>query len=223
MGAPRRKPLIRSRKRVEEEGEEEEEGGPAPALEEDSMSDASVMSDADDDADGEGSDDSEPDPPKQEEVMSNGHRAKPSVTGMQSSTAEAKSNPTPVTADTETMLSGLNISDPTDIEEVHFDEMAEQPEAKAPIRPAPAQSQDDFGEKRRKEHEEYRRKRDNDPAFVPNRGGFFMHDHRSSAPGQHGLRPFARGGIRGRGGVRGGPTAPGYVLSSRFRCRACPC
>ena len=78
-------------------------------------------------------------------------------------------------------------------------------------------SQDEGGEaltshvgKARREHEEYKRKRDGDPAFVPNRGGFFMHDHRSVAAGQNGFRPFGRG----RGRVRGGPTSSsfGYVL-----------
>ena len=61
----------------------------------------------------------------------------------------------------------------------------------------------------RREHEEYRRRRDADPAFVPNRGAFFMHDYRTAAPSGNGFRPFGRGrgGRGGRGGV-GGPHAP---------------
>ena len=211
MGAPRRKPLIRSRKRVEDEGEEEE-GVSAPALEEDSMSEGSVISYADDDADGEGSDDSEPEPPTQEEVMSNGHGEKPSVTGMQSSTNLPNSSLMPATGDTQAMMNGLNISDSAEVEDVHFDEMTEQPDTKAPVQEAPLQPQDSAGDKRRREHEEYRKKRNTDPAFVPNRGGFFMHDHRSSAPGQNGFRPFARGGTRGRGGFRGPVAASRYVI-----------
>lgn len=58
-------------------------------------------------------------------------------------------------------------------------------------------TQETVFEKRRREHEEYRKKRDADPAFVPNRGAFFMHDHRSGAGGANGFRPFGRG--RGRG------------------------
>ncbi|KAK6530135.1 hypothetical protein TWF694_003504 [Orbilia ellipsospora] len=53
-------------------------------------------------------------------------------------------------------------------------------------------------ERKRREAEEYRKKRDADPAFVPNRGAFFMHDHRSEAAGANGFRPFGRG--RGRNG-----------------------
>jgi hypothetical protein len=36
---------------------------------------------------------------------------------------------------------------------------------------------------------------------VPNRGSFFMHDHRHAGPAANGFRPYGRG--RGRGG-RGG-------------------
>jgi hypothetical protein len=62
-------------------------------------------------------------------------------------------------------------------------------------------------ERRRREHEEYKKKRDQDPAFVPNRGAFFMHDHRHAGPAANGFRPFGRGRGRGRAGI-GGPYAP---------------
>lgn len=55
-------------------------------------------------------------------------------------------------------------------------------------------------ERKRREHEEYRKKRDQDPAFVPNRGAFFMHDHRHAGPAANGFRPFGRGRGRGRAG-----------------------
>ncbi|KAI5811614.1 CASC3/Barentsz eIF4AIII binding-domain-containing protein [Peziza echinospora] len=55
-------------------------------------------------------------------------------------------------------------------------------------------------ERRRREHEEYKKKRDADPAFVPNRGAFFMHDSRHQG---NGFRPFGRG-RGGRGAFRGG-------------------
>ncbi|KAI5805862.1 CASC3/Barentsz eIF4AIII binding-domain-containing protein [Geopyxis carbonaria] len=57
-------------------------------------------------------------------------------------------------------------------------------------------------EKRRREHEEYKKKRAEDPAFVPNRGRFFMHDHRYDGTGSNGFRPYGPGG-RGRGGRHG--------------------
>ena len=53
-------------------------------------------------------------------------------------------------------------------------------------------------EKRRREHEEYRKRRDADPTFIPNRGAFYLHDHRHS----EGFRPFMRGGSRGGRGWR---------------------
>ncbi|KAI5851854.1 CASC3/Barentsz eIF4AIII binding-domain-containing protein, partial [Tricharina praecox] len=53
-------------------------------------------------------------------------------------------------------------------------------------------------ERRQREHEEYKKRRAEDPSFVPNRGRFFMHDSRDNAGG-NGFRPFGPGG-KGRGG-----------------------
>ncbi|RVD83924.1 uncharacterized protein DFL_005696 [Arthrobotrys flagrans] len=61
-------------------------------------------------------------------------------------------------------------------------------------------------ERKRREAEEYRKKRDADPAFVPNRGAFFMHDHRSESAGGNGFRPFGRG--RGRNGFNSFASSP---------------
>ncbi|KAI4765980.1 hypothetical protein E4T52_00340 [Aureobasidium sp. EXF-3400] len=57
-------------------------------------------------------------------------------------------------------------------------------------------------DRRRREHDDYRKKRDTDPTFIPNRGNFFMHDARTSD--QRGFGAYGRG--RGRG--RGIPQAP---------------
>ncbi len=64
-------------------------------------------------------------------------------------------------------------------------------------------------ERKRREHEEYKKQRDENPSFVPNRGAFFMHDHRHAGPAANGFRPFGRDnrGRGGRGGI-GGPFAP---------------
>ncbi|KAK6337369.1 hypothetical protein TWF730_002771 [Orbilia blumenaviensis] len=61
-------------------------------------------------------------------------------------------------------------------------------------------------ERKRREAEEYRKKRDADPAFVPNRGAFFMHDHRSESAGGNGFRPFGRG--RGRNAFNSFASSP---------------
>jgi len=42
-----------------------------------------------------------------------------------------------------------------------------------------------FAERKRREHEEYKKNRDSKPAFIPNRGAFFMHDQRSAFLGQN--------------------------------------
>ncbi|EPS45182.1 hypothetical protein H072_828 [Dactylellina haptotyla CBS 200.50] len=85
-------------------------------------------------------------------------------------------------------------------------------------------------ERKRREAEEYRKKRDADPAFVPNRGAFFMHDHRSESAGANGFRPFGRG--RGRNGFNGftryvisGLTAGimlGLILTTTTTCNSSP-
>lgn len=69
-------------------------------------------------------------------------------------------------------------------------------------------------DKKRREHEEYRKRRQEDPSFVPNRGRFFMHDHRDGT-GSNGFRPFGPGG-RGRGG-RFGYIHAGFMLG-RAQC-----
>lgn len=49
----------------------------------------------------------------------------------------------------------------------------------------------------RREHQEYIKQRNSNPAFVPNRGGFFLHDDRTAASSSPYGRPYQRG--RGRG------------------------
>ena len=212
MGAPRRKNLIASRRRLEDD--EEEEGSVAAGVEEDSSSEGSAISDADDDADAEGSDVTDAAMPKRSPVKrrtvvekhtdnTNGKVEGPPVV-VKKSTFDA------ATADTEAMMNGLRISGgPEEAEEVHFDDLERQPDIPQSHIPPPqdplvSDRTESLIDRRRREHEEYKKKRDADPAFVPNRGGFFMHDHRSAAPGQNGFRPT----IRGRGRARGGMSGP---------------
>lgn len=65
-------------------------------------------------------------------------------------------------------------------------------------------------QRRKRDHEAYKRQRDSDPAFVPNRGQFFMHDHRHGRGGSNGFRPFGRNFMR-RGGMVGGHHSFRYV------------
>jgi len=211
MAVSGRKQLIRRRRRIEEEGEEEE-GSVIAGLEDDSLSEGSAISDADDDADGEGSDGSGTAASERKDSKQRNGTTAPSDTapklklGDSASSSVKPSFPTKM-SDTQAMMNGLKFSGEVDEgEEVDFDDMGK--ESHAVSKPhEPAQGLDEeapvniVGEHRRREHEEYRKRRDADPAFVPNRGGFFMHDHRSAAPGQDGFRPFGRGRGRGRGTV----------------------
>ena len=210
MGAPRQKNLIKSRRRVEDDGEEEEDSVTA-GVDEDSLSEASAISDADEDADAEGSDGSDTSPPRVDSkanAVANGHRNRLSTAAAQSRSAPSKSPLAATINDTEAMMNGLRVSGEVGDEGTNFEDLGKQPEGEPQQGvlqegPAGTLTSDSVGERRRREHEEYKKKRDADPAFVPNRGVFFMHDHRSAAPGQNGFRPFGRGRGRGRGPMGG--------------------
>ena len=218
MGAPRQKNLIKSRRRVEDEGEEEE-GSVAAGVEDDSMSEGSAISDADDDADAEGSDGSDTSPVRADskaDAVANGHRERLPNIAPQPRSALSRSPLAATMNDTEVMMNGLKVSGEVVDEGTNFEDLGKQPEGGpqqgvAHEEPAEAPTSDSVGERRRREHEEYKKKRDADPAFVPNRGVFFMHDHRSAAPGQNGFRPFGRGRGRGRGPVGGPYPSSRYV------------
>lgn len=211
MGAPRRKNLlIASRRRVDDEGEDEE-GSIPNGLDDDSLSEGSAMSDADDDADAEASEASDVDSMERKITRvgpgTNGHTDGPGDQTSKSSLLSKKPPLALVMHDTEAMMNGLKFAeDVAGEDEVHFDEMGKQSHTELVVEgivdnQVESVTGDTMGEKRRREHEEYKRKRDTDPAFVPNRGGFFMHDHRSAVPGHNGFRPFVKGRGRGRGTV----------------------
>ena len=219
MGAPRRKNLVKSRKRVEDDGDEEE-GSVVAVAEEDSLSEGSALSDADDDADGEGSDGDDTLSPTQEVPkagpMANGHRQKSEDSGLQQEPQSTGFLHSLGVNDTQAMMNGLKISEVED-EGVAFEDMGKHAEVQSPGNIAHSQvdssTMENLADSRRREHEEYKKRRDADPAFVPNRGGFFMHDHRSVAPGQNGFRPFGRGRGRGRGTIRGPFPSIRYVFT----------
>lgn len=74
---------------------------------------------------------------------------------------------------------------------------------------APPPRRETAYDRQRREHDLYRQRRDEDPSFVPNRGAFFMHDHRGAGPASNGFRPFSRPGRGGRGrGGFGGAYSP---------------
>ncbi|KAK7215421.1 hypothetical protein V2G26_003424 [Clonostachys chloroleuca] len=219
MASARRR-KIGHRRRVEDEGDDD--GGPEGLeLDDDSMSDGSSGTD-----DGDASEDS--DTSNIDEMSPTGPDARKTTNGVPKTTTRTsavKNNAQPekkAVTDTEMMLNGLTIADDSaPAEDLHFDEVStaapKSPSAPVVVSSAsaarpPAESSEN---RRRQEHDNYRRKRDEDPAFVPNRGSFFMHDHRHAGPAANGFRPFGRG--RGRGGFGGGVGGPFSPMNSMYR------
>ena len=222
MGAPRRKDIITSRRRVEDDGEEE--GSVVAGIEDDSLSEGSAISDADDDADAEGSDLSETGTSRRRHMKSKDdpNARLEGTNGFMDETPSLAKQPSfsARMADTETMMNGMKTTgDVKDAEEISFDDISKQIDKSLGQHDRSqsgmaATRAETLVERRKREHEEYKKKMDADPAFVPNRGGFFMHDHRSAVSGQNGFRPSIRGRGRGRGAV-GGSFQPAMYFTSQ--------
>lgn len=230
-GPPRRRKNIGHRRRVEDYGEEE--GGPETMdLEDDSLTEGSIASDEHDQADD--SDTSNVD--EMSPTVPNTHKPNggaPTKPGLRRKVDAVKGDAPSVKQvegtieDTQILLGRVSLADKdaTAAEELNFDDLPEETGSKEPA-PIIVRSSDvskgplPVYEQKRREHEEYRRKRDADPTFVPNRGAFFLHDHRHPGPAANGFRPFHRGGARGRGrGAFSGPFAP--VRSASLSPRPC--
>ena len=207
---------IARRRRLDDEDENK---SVATELADDSQSDVSVPSDIDENGDADNSDLSEVDSARsltdgKVKRKTNGARdakPRPGVANREPSPPIARSDAAfPALKDTEMMLNGLKIADDGKGEVVDF-ETGHSADSPAPAVGAPGR-QETLGERRRREHEEYKKKRDADPAFIPNRGAFFMHDQRS-VPAQNGFRQ-AGGRGRGRGGGIGGPFSPAKYVQT---------
>lgn len=205
------------RRRVDDDGDDE--GGPETldALDDDSLTEGSVVSDENnhaDDSDTSNVDEASPISPVVKKSSGRGstkagdRRTAPAAPGA----TDADGQVAGAVAETESRLHELSISDSP--KTAHADESAaptSRPGGPVVVSSTSVPSQEAPFERRRREHEEYRKKRDEDPAFVPNRGAFFMHDHRHAGPAANGFRPFGRGALargRGRGRGFGGPFAP---------------
>lgn len=212
MAASRsKKGLLSTRRRAHDEGDEED--GQEDVLSE-TQSEGSGISDAEDLEHSDQSDNDE-----SEEVQSTKQvLARPAEGTQAQATTEtedavgeqvtpsvqATSATFKTTADTEAMMNGLKLEDGAQGDAVDFGDSAdmEQQQVDEPAVPV-ASSQGEtksetLAQRRAREHEEYKQKREADPAFVPTRGGFFMHDQRNSNFGNNVQAGFGRG--RGRGG-----------------------
>ena len=196
------------RRRRTDDGEEE--GSFVGDVEDDSLSEGSAASGVEDDVDGEVSDasaeDGLQDPSGGSNAIQSAQEAINDTTGTQTHKPSQQAFST--TADTEAMLNGLKVSDDApEPEELHFDEpTADTVEnvvpSQHPTNEAPkAPRGETFAQKSRREHQEYVKERDSNPAFVPNRGGFFLHDDRSTPSQSFGSKPAGRGRGRGSNGI----------------------
>ncbi|KAG9228621.1 CASC3/Barentsz eIF4AIII binding-domain-containing protein [Amylocarpus encephaloides] len=233
MGHRHRKDLAASRRRVEDGGDEESVLD-AGSLSDDSLTEGSIISEEEG---GEGDEIAH----HEDASMASAKLAKTNGSGIRTAIDDKASSangnasgstkpPKNAGSDMDLMLNGLTISEENGIpEELHYEDLREDvdildQEPSLPVVQSTAQmdrQQEQPYERRRREHEEYKKKRDADPAFVPNRGAFFMHDHRHSGPAANGFRPFGRGRGRGRPGI-GGPYAPSSQMPQSFESTDAP-
>lgn len=221
MPATRRKNLLVSRRRRQEDGEEDD--SVAGDLQDDSMSEGSALSNGDDDdpeAEGSNSSGDEHEPVNTfskttkslEQPAEEENKHVPKVLDSQTSTGPLEPN-----AAADALPHGVaavpKLSEPEDL---HFEDLAISQEEgattanEAMVPRAPRH--ETASQRSRREHQEYIKQRDANPAFVPTRGGFFLHDDRNSRPSGPNPRPFGRG--RGRG-VAAPTHIAGYVRTNR--------
>lgn len=198
--ARRRNPVPRRRRRDDEDGESSAAGD----VEEFSMSEGSAISNAEDDGDIEGSDVSVED--EDASILASapastrpGEHTPKDIS--KSANGAAKPQLFKSTQETKAMLLALKSSNESQQEELDFDttlksasnmDAVEETSIKSQTEPVESQAQKD-----RKMNPEHVKQKNSNPAFVPNRGGFFLHDDRGVGNHPQFGRSFQRG--RGRG------------------------
>ena len=204
---PIRRPAVPRRRRADDGEEEDSVVG---EVEDDSLSEGSALSAGEEDGDGEVSDASLEDEKEHTSHTRSAKAQTKQAPAQSTSTSQdvQKSTPTfQVSAKSDAMLNGLSAPTAVDgLEELNFEDpvpdeapsqvdtaKATEPETSVPKAPR----NETYAQKARREHQDYIRERSTNPAFVPNRGGFFLHDDRSSMPPAFSAQSFPRG--RGRG------------------------
>lgn len=160
----------------------------------DSLSEGSCDShQEDEDADGEVSEESE-------DEVSLDKAGKVNGCGVDKATRNSSASPgkrvlKTTVSDTEAMLNGLKVSDGAgDATDVHFEDLKEQREPHAgrtPSAPPTESSRNNLASRKRRENDKNVKEREQNPAFVPTRGSFFLHDKRSTDNG-HRLKSKSR-------------------------------
>lgn len=217
MAAARRRNLLRGRRRLEDEGEEDDlDVGNESGSEASALTDADIQSDVDE-SDLSDTDDRKSLQPENNQVRGENHTevnknspvkdAKKVDVALPPPAIETTTAPAfHATADTLVMLNGFTPDEKGDSQEIVEFEEAPPPAPDPQQHVQPEHSAKGAGEmnhetiyqRRAREREEYKAKKEMDPAFVPSRGGFFMHDQRDNNYDQSRIASLARG--RGRGG-----------------------
>ncbi|CEL06649.1 hypothetical protein ASPCAL09821 [Aspergillus calidoustus] len=193
MAPPRRHNIGASRRRRRED-EGEDEGSLDGEVEDDSLSEGSVISQQDeDDADGEGSDESEDDNISIDNP--NRHQTNGRAPGRHQgsrrrhSASPRKAALTTTVSDTAVMLNGLKIADDgKGVAEIHFNDLRGElePTGRTPSAPPTEAASEPFSDRKRREGEKAMKEKEEDPTLVPKRGSFFLHDQRSTESGTNG-------------------------------------
>lgn len=195
MAPHRRRRIITSRRRREDEGEDG--GSAAGDIEDDSLSEGTMSNLDEDPDDGEGSEASEgADVPQSHGQVRTGAEEAQQLEGKSSSPGKGMFSAT--VSDTEAMLNGMKLTEEADnMGEIRFDDMkadldeveamAQRPKSEESSR-GQKQQETSAAESREWEHENYIRERDANPAFVPTRGNFFLHDKRNTEDFGNGYR-----------------------------------
>jgi hypothetical protein len=162
-------------------------------LGDDSLSEGSVGSNQEDeDADGEISEESEGEVStlaKSEQINGKGQKF------TRNSSVSPKPGLKTTVSDTEAMLNGLKVSDAGDAAEIQFDQLKEQRDSqtgRTPSAPPTEPKQNNLASKKRRENDKYVKEREQNPAFVPTRGSFFLHDKRSTENGNRSSKSKSR-------------------------------
>ncbi|KIV96606.1 hypothetical protein PV10_00448 [Exophiala mesophila] len=204
MPAPRRKNLIASRRRRQDDGEDE--GSFTGDLDDGSLSEGSAATNGEGDeaADSESSEDERELPSPIKTTASVPIRQRQKTRDGVSSPEPQIEQTDPLKADPDAQAT-LEDPDTNDSSQnsgkIQVNGLAKSTEEPAVPDEAPVSMpprHETFAQRSRREHQEYIQQRNANPAFVPTRGGFFLHDDRSGASNGH-----ARGAARGRGRAYG--------------------
>ncbi|KPI37302.1 uncharacterized protein AB675_1466 [Cyphellophora attinorum] len=198
-----RRRLAPRRRRTDDDFEDET--STVGDIDDDSSTDASGLSN---DVDGDGSDEEENN--EGDAVPHTANAVKPTINPSATSPIPegTRSAPLfPTSNDTAAMMTTLTISEEQKNQpELQYedsstgnghDQVASSSQTSVP--PSGPAKQNP-AQRARMEHQEYLKQRDSNPAFVPNRGGFFLHDDRASGTAPW-SRPFGRGRGRGNHGL----------------------